>query len=116
MIHIPIPCIDFPVAGDSWVLRPPGHSRWAFDIVAVDPTSGGLAAGGLAQYLTGRLHSRDVAGWGRTVRSPVDGVVVACHDGEPDIDRLVPWRDVPAGLLFRPLVHGKQIPAMAGNQ
>lgn len=107
--------IDFPVKGECWVLNPPGHSRWAFDILPLEPGSGAVADGGLWRYLTGRLHSRDVSGWARPVLSPVDGEVVVGHDGEPDRDRLVPWRDVPAGFLLRPLLLGRRIPAMSGN-
>jgi hypothetical protein len=82
--------IDFPVKGECWVLNPPGHSRWAFDILTLEPGSGAVADGGLWRYLTGRLHSRDVSGWARPVLSPVDGEVVVGHDSEPDRDRLVP--------------------------
>lgn len=107
--------IDFPVTGECWVLNPPGHSRWAFDILPLEPRSGAVADGGLWRYLAGRLHSRDISGWGHPILAPADGEVVASHDGEPDRDRLVPWRDVPAGFLLRPLLLGRRIPAMAGN-
>lgn len=50
----------------------------------------------------------------RPVLTSLDGEVVAGRDGEPDRDRLSPWRDVPAGLLIRRLLLGEQIPAMAG--
>ncbi|MFJ2033963.1 M23 family metallopeptidase [Streptosporangium sp. NPDC087985] len=97
------------------MLNPPGHSRWAFDLLPLEPGSAAVAEGGWWRYLTCRLRSSDVSGWARPVRSPLDGEVLVGHDGEPDRDRLVPWRDVPAGLLLRPLLLGKQIPAMAGN-
>lgn len=106
---------EFPVIGDSLVVRPPGHGRWAFDVLPVGPGSGSVAAGGWWRYLAGRLRAADVAGWGRQVRSPLDGRVVASHDGVPDRQRLLPWRDVPAGLLVRPLLRGRDLAAMAGN-
>ena len=107
--------VEFPVTGDSLVVRPPGHGRWAFDVLPVDPDSGAVATGGWWRYLAGRLHAADVAGWGRQVRSPVNGPVVASHDGVPDRQRLLPWRDVPAGLLICPLLRGRDLAAMAGN-
>lgn len=39
--------IDFPVKGECWLLNPPGHSRWAFDILPLEPGSGAVADGGL---------------------------------------------------------------------
>jgi murein DD-endopeptidase MepM/ murein hydrolase activator NlpD len=97
------------------VLRPPGHGRWAFDVVPTGDDGRSVAAGGWWRYLTCRLRSSDLAGWTRPVYAPLDGEVVAAHDGEPDRRRLVPWRDVPAGLLFAPIRHGRKVTAMAGN-
>lgn len=107
--------IHAPVDAACWVLRPPGHSRWAFDILPLASDSGAVAAGGWWRYLTGRLRSRDLSGWDAPVRAPLDGEVHAAHDGEPDRDRLIPWLDIPAGLLLRPLLRGRRLPAMAGN-
>lgn len=107
--------IEFPVTGECWVLNPPGHSRWAFDLLPLESGSGAVAEGGWWRYLTCRLRSSNVSGWARPVGSPLDGEVVVGHDGEPDRDWLVPWRDVPAGFLLRPLLHRHQIPSTAGN-
>lgn len=107
--------IDSPVHAECWVLRPPGHGRSAFDILPLAPGSDAVAAGGWGRYLTCRLRSRDVSGWNLRVRAPLDGEVRAAHDGEPDRGRLVPWLDVPAGLLLRPMLQGRRLPAMAGN-
>jgi hypothetical protein len=35
--------IEFPVTGQCWVLHPPGHSRWAFDLLPLQSGSGDVA-------------------------------------------------------------------------
>jgi hypothetical protein len=64
--------IEFPVTGECWVLDPPGHSRWAFDLLPLQSGSGAVAEGGWWRYLTCRLRSSNVSGWARPVGSPLD--------------------------------------------
>lgn len=111
----PTPVIDFPLSGQWLVLNPPGHTRWAFDMLALAPDTGCLARDGWRRTLAGRLHVQDVYGWGQTVRAPIQGEVVAVHDAEPDRQRLSVVRDVPAAFLIRPLRSRGDLAAMAGN-
>jgi murein DD-endopeptidase MepM/ murein hydrolase activator NlpD len=67
--------------------RVPSHGTEAFgsshavDLVPVDAR--GRSAPGTGALRWAEPPERFV-GWGRPVRSPVDGVVVTVHDGEPD--------------------------------
>jgi murein DD-endopeptidase MepM/ murein hydrolase activator NlpD len=108
------PVIEAPLSGECLVLRPPGHSDWAFDILPL-PSGSGDDRRLVWRYLAGRLHASDLAAWGRPVRSPISGQVSVLHDAEPDLDHLLPWRDVPAGLLIRPVLKGRCLATMAGN-
>lgn len=100
--------IELPFHGESLVFRPPGHGRWAFDIMPLG--EGRLADAGLWKYLAGRLRAEDVHAWGTPVLSPVDGHVLVAHNGEPDRRSLFPARDI-----FRPFLSRKDIGMMAGN-
>lgn len=104
-----------PVSGTWLVLNPPGHPRYAFDLVAINETTGRASARSRWHYLAGLTHVEDVYGWSRAVIAPLAGEVVAAHDGERDRRRLVPLRDVPAGFLINPLRHRRRLQAMAGN-
>lgn len=105
--------VDLP-AGDWLVLNPPGHDRWAFDLVGVGP--GGRILRSPAWRVAAGLGRADQAwGWGRPVTAPFDGEVVTAHDAREDRRRLVPLLDVPASFLVRPLRHRDDVAAMAGN-
>jgi hypothetical protein len=65
--------IEFPITGECWVLNPPGHSRWALDLLALESGSGAVAEGGWWRYLTCRLRSSNVSGWARPVGSSLNG-------------------------------------------
>ena len=104
-----------PAQGEWLVLNPPGHPPYAFDLLAIDPTTARYTSGGGWRFLAGLLQVEDVHGWGQPVLAPLDGEVILAHDGERDRRRLVPLIDVPAAFLIRPLLYGKHIAAMAGN-
>ena len=104
-----------PVTGQWLVLTPPGHAAGAFDLVAVDATTGRYARRGRWEYLAGRVRVEDVHGWSRPVVAPSAGEVVTAHDGERDRRRLVPLVDAPTGLVVRPLLQRGRVAGMAGN-
>lgn len=97
------------------MLNPPGHGRYAFDLVGVDEVTGRATPHGYGRLALGLLRARHLYGWGRPVVAPFDGEVVAAGDGERDRDRLIPPRDLPAGFLVRPLLFRGNLAAMAGN-
>ena len=104
-----------PVEGQWLVLNPPGHPRYAFDLVAIDEASGRYSTRRLAGLLAGRASVDDIHGWSRPVLAPLDGVVTASHDAERDRRRLFPLVDVPANFFFRPVLHRNSVERMAGN-
>lgn len=104
-----------PVEGRWLILNPPGHARWAFDLVAVDERSGRCATRRLTALLAGLAVVDDVHGWSQPVLAPHDGVVITAHDGERDRRRLVPLVDLPAAFLLRPILHRTRVEKMAGN-
>lgn len=96
------------------MLNPPGHPPHAHDLVGFDRETGRIASGGFAKFLFGLLRSEDVSGWSSPVLAPLDGRVIASHDGERDRHRLLPLLDAPASLL-RPLFHRERLGKVAGN-
>lgn len=108
------PSLHPPLLGEWLALNPPGHPPHAHDLVGLDPETGRAATGGLVKYLLGALSAQDVYGWSSDVLAPLDGVVVASHDGEPDRQRLIPLIEAPASFV-RPLVHQTSLGRVAGN-
>ena len=82
-------CLEPPVRGDWLALTPPGHARYAFDLVGVDATTRRSASRSGWRFAAGMLRVEDVHGWDRPVVAPLDGEVIAAHDGERDRRR--PW-------------------------
>lgn len=106
--------LQAPVTQRWRVLRPPGHARWAFDLVGVDRQSNRISKRAALSLLAGSTVAADMYGWSRPVFSPADGVVTAAHDGEPDRRRLVPLLGLPA-TLARPLLFRKHLERLVGN-
>lgn len=103
-----------PLGGDWLALNPPGHPPHAHDLVGFERQTGRIASRGFAGFLLGLLRSEDVFGWSSPVLAPLDGLVVASHDGERDRHRLLPLLDAPASFL-RPLFHRERLGKVAGN-
>jgi hypothetical protein len=103
-----------PLRGEWLVLNPPGHSRYAFDLVRIDPGTKRAARGSFARFLVGRLRADDVFGWEQRVFAPLDGEVVAAHHSEPDRSQLRPLVDGPASFI-RPLLSKNRLEKVAGN-
>lgn len=73
-----------------------------------------MASGGIMKFLFGMLRIEEVYGWSAAVLAPLDGEVVASHDGVVDRQRLIPLLDVPASFV-RPLLYQDRLEKVAGN-
>ncbi len=121
--------VDLPLRGE-WMAphtpasRIPSHGtdilgqRYAFDFVRFDPRRGAPdhPHGGPLSALTG-IPTRDCPGWGEPIHAPLDGEVVAAHDGIAEPSRVVPLRQLALvirnGLTFRP--RPEKLPGILGN-
>jgi Peptidase family M23 len=103
-----------PVHGEWAVLNPPGHARLAFDLLATRGSRAPYRGTTFVRHLLASIGVEQVYGWGRSVVSPVDGVVAACSDGTPDRQRLNMPRDL-LRLLLRPPAPGSPFSAYGGN-
>ncbi len=73
-----------PVRGYWATYNPPGHPVLAFDLLAVDEKKSLYNKGNFLRHLLTSIPAEDTYTWSRPVYSPVEGVVVACHDVEED--------------------------------
>lgn len=97
------------------VIRPPGHARWAFDLVGVDRESHRMSTRGALALLAGFAVAGDLHGWSRPVLAPADGLVAAATDGDRDRQRVAPLVGLPASVLVRPLRYRHQLLKLLGN-
>jgi hypothetical protein len=100
------PVIEFPLHGEWATLDSPGHHRFAFDLIAVDPDSKRYFAVSWFRLILGEVHPSDFYGWSQPVHSPFQGVVLKASDGWPDRPRLNPPRDLVRAFLRRPRIVG----------
>ena len=109
--------VEFPLKGE-WITpntpgkRIPSHGtdvlgqRYAFDFIRTDPTRKGMRfyKQGVLYYLIFGVRLQDCLGWGQTIFSPVEGVVVQTADGYPERQRVHLVRDLAVvlkhGLTF----------------
>jgi murein DD-endopeptidase MepM/ murein hydrolase activator NlpD len=121
--------VDLPLRGE-WVAvhtpadRIPSHGtdilgqRYAFDFVRFDPRRGARdrPVGGRLSAIVG-VPTRACPGWGETIHAPLDGEVIAAHDGIAEPGRVIPLRQlaivVKNGLTFRP--RPESLPGILGN-
>jgi hypothetical protein len=88
-VTIPLPFVGRWLVQNSPARRVPSHGtdllgeRFAIDFVAVDDR-GRTASRGDWRTLVAAEPVERFVGFGRPIVSPVGGVVVAAHDGEPD--------------------------------
>lgn len=110
--------VEFPLRGE-WravqtpAARIPSHGtdvlgqRYAYDFIRFDPERGSryYPVGTIRMLLTG-VPTRHCHGWGEPVHAPLDGVVVAARDGQPERERIHPLgelvRALRNGVTFRP--------------
>jgi murein DD-endopeptidase MepM/ murein hydrolase activator NlpD len=110
--------VEFPLRGEWRALqtpaaRIPSHGtdmlgqRYAYDFIRFDPARGSryYPVGTARMLLTG-VPTRSCHGWGEPIHAPLDGEVVAAHDGEVERARIHPLRELLLvlrnGLTFRP--------------
>ena len=83
-IHIQGIVIEPPVRGRRAIYNPPCHPILAFDFLAVDENKLLYSKGNFLRHLVSSIPVEDTFTWSRPVFSPLDGIVVACHDVEDD--------------------------------
>lgn len=99
-----------PMEGACRALRPPGHAAHVYDLLGTGDTSWTNAVRSVW-----RLPVEATQGWRRRVVAPSVGTVHSLHDGEPDRPTVNLVRDAIASLVVKPLRHGRNLAAMAGN-
>lgn len=109
------PIIEPPVHGHWKLIPTPGHERFAFDLVAIDPLSHRLFTKPGWQHWIGKMTVQDSYSWIKPVIAPVSGDVVAASDGWPDRYQLHLIRDLARTLLSRPKLTPEDIRPFAGN-
>lgn len=107
--------IDPPLKGEWAIMNPPGHAKLAFDFLAV---SGDKYPYKQPDYFPLHLLSfisvSDTLAWAQPVYAPLDGVVVKCHDGTPDRERINMIYDLLRLMMSRP-ARGSPFSAYGGN-
>jgi hypothetical protein len=106
--------VDFPLRGTWRVFQPPGHTRHAYDFVAVG-ADGRYVSRPWSAYLVGAGPAAGWSGWGRPVHAPFDGTVVAMSDGWPDRETVNVIRDGLRPFVFPPKLVKGDIRPFAGN-
>lgn len=109
------PVLRLPVEGTWRLLRSPGHSRYAFDLVAVDETLRRTMTRSRFQHALGRAGVEDAFSWGEPVLSPIGGTVVRAAGDVPDRETLSLLRDLWSLIFSRPELDQDDISPMAGN-
>lgn len=106
--------IDSPVRGQWAIMNPPGHAELAFDFLAVN--DGKLPYRGRDMFLhfLSTIPVTATYAWSQPVYAPLDGVVVACSDGNADRKRTGMIYDLIRLLLHRPKP-GSPFSAYGGN-
>lgn len=94
--------INPPVRGMWAIYNPPGHSGLAFDFLAENEKGSLYRNCTFLKHLVTFISVEDTFTWSRPVFSPVDGVVVASHDGEKDRMRICFLYDLLTLLTNKP--------------
>ena len=101
--------LDSPLRGEWAILNPPGHPKQAFDFLATRGRRFPYAPGLVFRHLFASITVDDTYAWLKPVFAPMDGIVIACHDGLSDRRQLSMIRDLlrlssdrpPAGSPFQ---------------
>jgi len=93
-----------PLRGTWAIYNPPGHPVLAFDFLAVDEARSLYRRGNFLRHLVSFIPVADTHTWSQPVYSPVDGVVVAGHDGETDREKISFIYDLFSLLIHKPAV------------
>jgi len=110
-----IPTLQLPVEGTWKVLDSPGHDRFEFDLVAVDPQTGRSLKKSRLDHLFGNIEANETYSWEEPVYAPANGVVVRSNHDSPDRLTLSLARDVWNMVLSTPEFNPNDISPFAGN-
>ncbi|MBI4379412.1 MAG: M23 family metallopeptidase [Nitrospinae bacterium] len=80
--------IEPPITGNWVIYNPPGHPALAFDFLAENESKSLYKKGNFLRHLVTFISVEDTLTWSSPVFSPVNGVVVACHDVEEDREKI----------------------------
>lgn len=106
--------IEPPVRGKWAIMNPPGHAELAFDFLAVNDRKLPYRGKDMLLHFLATIPVTATYAWSQPVYAPLDGIVVACSDGNPDRERTGMIYDLIRLLLFRPKA-GSPFPAYGGN-
>lgn len=106
--------VESPVKGQWAIMNPPGHSKLAFDFIAVDDTKWVYRRACFLPHIFTTIPVTETYAWSQPVYAPMDGVVVACSDGTPDYEFAGLIRDVIRIRAFPPK-SGSSFSAYGGN-
>ena len=76
--------IEPALRGEWGIFNPPGHPKLAYDFLAVNEKKSPYIKGSMAKHLFSFINVSETCAWSKPVFSPVDGEVIASHDGETD--------------------------------
>lgn len=106
--------IDPPVRGQWAIMNPPGHPEMAFDFLAVNDKKLPYRGIDMVLHFLATIPVTATYAWAQPVYAPLDGMVVACSDGNPDRERTGMIYDLIRLLLHRPKP-GSPFSAYGGN-
>lgn len=106
--------VDPPVKGEWAILNPPGHPQLALDLLATRGSRLPYRGATFLRHLFWSITVEATYAWRQPVLAPLNGVVVACHDGTPDRERISMIRDLVRLFLFPP-TPGSPFAVYGGN-
>jgi hypothetical protein len=109
------PVMTFPLRGEWVTINTPGHHRFAFDLVAVEPNSKHYFSSFWSHRILGSASVSTSYSWSQPLYSPVSGTVLTASDGCPDRMTLNIPRDLLKTFVFHPTLIDGDIRPFAGN-
>lgn len=106
--------IDPPIRGQWAIMNPPGHPKLAFDFLAVNDKKLPYRCIDMVLHFLATIPVTATYAWAQPVYAPLDGIVVACSDGNPDRERTGMIYDLIRLLLHHPKP-GSPFSAYGGN-
>jgi hypothetical protein len=107
--------IKFPLRGEWVTVNTPGHHRFAFDLVAVQPNSQRYFSSSWFHLAVSLAPVSVSYSWLQPVYSPVSGTVLKASDGWSDRLTLNVARDILKAFVFPPALIDDDIRPFAGN-
>jgi hypothetical protein len=110
-----VPVLTAPVEGVWRVINSPGHGPFAYDLAAVNLKTGSTLSRSRLAHIFGQISVKDSYSWGKPVKSPVAGVVIAVSAHEPDRESLNLVLDLARMFSSRADLTPEDIRPFAGN-